>query len=70
MKVPKGWDLTVKSCPFCGGQGRLWKKSFLGRWFESWIVRCEICGTKQGASWKPTEKEAVSTWQTRNVRVE
>ena len=56
-------NLTLKPCPFCGGEAKL-VKDFCS--FKDWnYVRCEECGAMNSVT--DTAFKAIETW---NMRVE
>jgi len=63
--------ISLKPCPFCGGEARLKKHQRLE---QTWYVQCSKCGIRTiystqapYESWKDAMKCAVNQW---NARVE
>lgn len=57
-------EVTLKRCPFCGGEGMLEQKNGLG----TWIVQCSNnqCPASYMIGWDyDTEDEAVEAWNRR-----
>lgn len=61
----------MKTCPFCGGLGRLKREKRMRRedaeaarvLVEWWSVRCERCGAR--AAYATDQKGALKNWETR-----
>ena len=61
--------ISLKPCPFCGGEARLRKHQKLK---ETWYVQCKNCGIRTAnsvqvpyESWKDTMKHPVDQWNMR-----
>lgn len=61
--------ISLKPCPFCGGEARLRKHQKLE---QTWYVQCKNCGVRTAnsaqmpyQSWKDAMKYPVNQWNAR-----